>query len=276
MGRWKAVIPIALALIIAAGGSFFLYKWVKRQTAPKEVVRIETEAVPVAVAALDLPWGTKLEEEMIKTVAFLKESLPPGYSSDAGALKNRVLITQIKQNEPIVEYRLAPGSVTGGGVPAIVKPGNRAIAVKGDKVIGISGFIVPGNRVDVLVTLTDPRRKRVVTKTVLENLLVLATGSQMQENAEGKPAPVDVYTLEVTPKDAERLCLAATQGRLQFALRNVVDAETVLTWGATVPKMLASFRPVRRGPKGRPATIITVQVIKGSSVTKKSVRRNSL
>ena len=276
MGRWKAVIPIVLALVIAAGGSFFLYKWIKRQTAPQEVVRVETEAVPVAVAALDLPWGTKLEEDMIKTVAFLKESLPPGYSSDASALKNRILITQIKQNEPIVEYRLAPESVTGGGVPAIVKPGNRAIAVKGDKVIGISGFIVPGNRVDVLVTLKDPRRKRVVTKTVLENLLVLATGSQMQKSAEGKPSPVDVYTLEVTPKDAEKLCLAATQGRLQFALRNVVDAETVLTWGATVPKMLASFRPVRRGTKGRPATVTTVQIIKGNSVTRKSVRRNSL
>jgi len=276
MGRWKAVIPIVLALIIAAGGSFFLYKWIKRQAVPKEVVRVEAEAVPVAVSALDLPWGTKLEKDMIKTVAFLKDSLPPGYFSDPGSLENRVLITQIKQNEPIIESRLAPKDVTGGGVSAVVKPGNRAIAVKGDKVMGISGFIMPGNRVDVLVTLTDPRRKREVTKIVLENVLVLATGSQMQESAEGKPAPVDVYTLEVPPKDAEKLCLAATQGRLQFALRNVTDSETVLTYGATISGALASFRPpVRRGPKGRP-TVVRVQVIKGNSVTKKSVRRNSL
>jgi pilus assembly protein CpaB len=230
----------------------------------------------VAVAAVDLPWGTKLERDMIKTVAFLKESLPPGYSSDASAIENRILITQIKQNEPIVEYRLAPEGVTGAGVSAIVKPGNRAIAVKGDKVIGISGFIVPGNRVDVLVTLTDPRKKREVTKVVLENVLVLATGSQMQQGEEGKPAPVDVYTLEVTPEDAEKLCLVATQGRLQFALRNITDSETVLTYGATTSGALASFMPVRKVTKGRPATVTTVQIIKGNSVTKKSVRMNSL
>ncbi len=278
MGRWKAVIPIVLALVIAAGGSFFLYKWIKRQAAPQEVVRVETEAVPVAVAALDLPWGTKLKEEMIKTVAFLKESLPPGYSSDASALKNRILISPLKQNEPIVEYKLAGEGVTRGGVSSVLKPGNRAIAVKGDKVMGISGFIKPGDRVDVLVTMTDPRRKRVVTKTVLENTFVLATGTQMQEDAEGKPAPVDVYTFEVTPKDAEKLVLAATQGRLQFALRNVVDAETVLTWGATVPKTLASFRPKpkRRGPRGRLTAVSTMEVLKGNRVIKVNVQTGSL
>ena len=275
MGRWKAVIPIVLALIIAAGGSFFLYKWIQRQTVPKEVVKVETEAVPVAVAAVDLPWGTKLERDMIKTVAFLKESLPPGYSTDASALENRILITQIKQNEPIVEYRLAPKDVTGSGVSAVVKPGNRAIAVKGDKVMGISGFIMPGNRVDVLVTLTDPRRKREVTKIVLENVLVLATGSQMQESAEGKPAPVDVYTLEVLPKDAEKLCLAATQGRLQFALRNVTDSETVLTWGATIPKTLASFRPKPKR-RGRLTAVSTMEVLKGNRVIKVNVQTGLL
>lgn len=276
MGRWKAVVPIVLAVIIAAGGSFFLYKWIQRKTAPPELAKIETVTVPVAVAAADLPWGTKLKPDMIKTIAFLSESLPPGYFSDASVLENRVLISPLKRNEPIVEHKLAGEGVAGGGVSSVLKPGKRAVAVKGDKVIGISGFIKPGDRVDVLVTITDPRRKREVTKVVLENIFVLATGTQMQENAEGKPAPVDVYTLEVTPKDAEKLALVATQGRLQFALRNITDAETVLTDGVTVSEALASFRPIRRGVKGRPSTVTNVQVIKGNSVTRKRVQTNFL
>jgi pilus assembly protein CpaB len=153
MRRWKALIPVALALAISIAGSGLLYKWLKTQTAPKETVKVESEAVPVPVAAVDLPWGTKIKSEMIKTIPFLKESLPEGYVSDATALIGRVLIAPLKTNDPVTEHRLAPTSVTVGGVSAVIKPGKRAIAVKGDKVIGISGFILPGNRVDVLVTM---------------------------------------------------------------------------------------------------------------------------
>ena len=103
---------------------------------------------------------------MIKTIPFLKESLPAGYVSDAASLKGRILITPLKTNEPVTEHRLAPTSVTVGGVSAVIKPGKRAIAVKGDKVIGISGFILPGNRVDVLVTMTNPNTKQMNTAVI--------------------------------------------------------------------------------------------------------------
>ena len=279
MGKYKAVIPIALALIIALSGSIFLYKWLKTQTAPKEVVKSESKAVPVAVAVMDLAWGTKLNKEMLKTVPFLKESLPAGYTTDADKLEGRIIISPVKQNEPITESRMAPDSVTTGGVSAIIKPGNRAIAVKGDKVIGLSGFINPGNRVDVLVTLTHPKTKMRVTKVVLENLLVLATGTEIQENDKGQPAPVDVYTLEVSPAQGEKLALASTEGRLQFALRNMIDGETVLTRGATIPKTLASLRGESPKPKGSPKkkwrprkTSTTVEIIKGEKVSKKKFR----
>ncbi len=142
------------------------------------------------------------------------------------------------------------------------------MAVKGDKVLGISGFINPGNRVDILVTMTDRKRKRETTKIVLENVHVLATGKEIQRNDKGDPSPVDVYTLEVTPEEGEKLALAASKGKLQFALRNVTDTETVLTRGATVDKTLASFRPPVP-PKVRRSRA-SVQVIKGSK--KKSVK----
>jgi pilus assembly protein CpaB len=277
MGRWKAFIPIVLALVVATGGSVVLYKWLQTKTAPKEVqhVKVEAEAVPVVVAAVDLAWGTKIKKEMLKTVPFLKESLPTGYSSDPASIEGRVIITPLKPMDPVLESRIAPKSVTVGGVSAIVKQGMRAIAVKGDKVIGISGFIQPGNRVDVLVTLKDPKINGEVTKMVLSNILVLATGTEIEDKS-GRPAPVDVYTLEVDPEQGEKLGLAAAQGKLQFALRNVTDTETVLTKGATIPLTLASLRGEPPKPKDAPKvrkwiprdTSVTVEVIRGEKVSK--------
>jgi pilus assembly protein CpaB len=281
MGKWKAFIPTLLALVIASGGSLFLYKWLQSRTAPKETVKVASEAVPVVVTAADLPVGTKLKREMLRTSPYFKESLPAGYRSDPAAIEGRVTVLPLTQNEPVLEVQLAPESVTTGGVSAALKPGKRAIAVKGDKVIGISGFIQPGNRVDVFVVLTDPRTKTEVSKLVLENIPVLATGTEIQNNADGKPAPVDVYTLEVDPEQGEKLALAAAHGKLQFGLRNVIDTEPVLTEGATIPKTLASLsKTSRRAVKSEHTGVKTreveparfkVEEIKGSKVTEKAL-----
>jgi len=234
---------------------------------------VEAPHVPVAVAAMEIGWGTKLSSDMITTAKFLPESLPPGYTSVPDKLVGRVVLVPVNKNEPITESRLAPTTVTVGGVSAVVQPGKRAVAVKGDKVIGISGFINPGNRVDVLVTLTDPRTKMEMTKLVLENVPVLAAGQQIQQNAKGEPSPVDVYTLEVEPGEAEKLSLAATQGRLQFALRNIVDKEKVLTKGATIPQTLASLREPEAAEKGKGKKKeagrrrTTVEIIKGAKLS---------
>jgi len=272
MTKWRAVLPVALALVVALTASIFIYKWVQRQTAPKEKVKVEAgaEAVPVAVAKVDLAWGTKLRPEMLKSVPYLKESLPSGYRSDLDSLKGRVLSTPLKRNEAILESKLASTDVITGGVSAILKPGKRALAVRGDKVIGVSGFILPGNRVDVLVTLTDPGTKKKITKIVLENILVLASGTEIQDNDRSGPAPVDVYTLEVTPEEGEKLALAANQGRLQFALRGVFDTETVLTRGATIGKTLSSFRPPP--PVRTRVRTSTIEIIKGDKVGKEKFR----
>ena len=266
MKNWKVVLPIVFALLVATTASVLLYKWIQAHNAPKEVVQVESEAVPVAVASADLSWGTKLQSDMMRSTPYLKESLPEGYRSTIDTLKGRVLIAPVKKNEPILESKLAPTTVATGGVSAIVTPGKRAVAVKGDKVIGISGFILPNNRVDVLVTMEDKKRKSEMTKIVLEKVLVLATGTQIEENDKGEPAPVDVYTLEVTPEEGEKLALAATRGRLQFALRNITDDETVLTKGATVQGTLSSYRPRVSRKVLRQRT--TVEVIKGSEVKK--------
>jgi pilus assembly protein CpaB len=277
MGKWKTIAPIVISIIIAVAGSVFIYKWINLKTAPKEVVKVESEAIPIAVAAADLQWGTKLKPEMIKTAPFLKESLPEGYYTRPADLNNRVVIASIKKGEPLVEHRLAPISIKTGGVSAVLESGKRAVAVKGDKVIGISGFVNPGNRIDVLVTLRDPKTKLDKTKTVLENIPVLATGTQIQKNDKGDPMPVDVYTLEVTVEEAEKLALAASQGKLQFALRNITDDKPVLTKGTTISQTLASLstretkQKVTRKWQPRPNSI-TVEIIKGNELKKKDLK----
>lgn len=280
MNNWKASVPIMIALVIALVGSAFLYTWLKKQAVPQEVVKVEAEAVPIAVAAVDLPAGSKLAPGMIKTIPFYKESIPNGCFTSPSDLAGRIVVQQLKQGEAIVEHRLAPESVKTGGISAVLKPGKRAIAVKGDKVIGISGFVNPGNNVDILVTLTDPKTKTQKTKLIMENIPVLATGTQIQKNEKGDPAPIDVYTLEVTPEEGEILALAASEGKLQFALRNMMDSEKILTRGTTIPKTLASLSKVdyvktkKKKVVRRPPTSTSVEIIKGSSMSKKSVRIN--
>ena len=294
MGKYRSVMLLGLAIIVALITSLLIYGYLQRKDRSQERV-IETQ--PVVVAAVDLSWGTALTNEMLKKVDFLKGSLTGGFFSDSSPLVGRVLIYPVKANEPIFESRLAPMDVKVGGVAALITPQKRAVAVKVDKVIGVSGYIHPGNRVDVLITLGTGRSYAPVTKTVLENILVLAVGSETQEKKgfEEKSSPTDVITLEVTPEEAEKLALAATEGKLQLALRNSSDTENVITQGTTLSNLLGSYsqvstkevrpvvrkeveirKPVSQG--ATPSTVgkkveiekpaaFTVELIKGSKVS---------
>lgn len=270
MGKWKAIIPLALALVIASSATIFVYRWLKVQSTPKEISKVKSKTAPIVVALEGMPLGTKLEPKMVKTLSYLKDTLPPGSFSNPELVTNRVLISSVGANEPILESKLAPISVTTGGISVAVKPGKRALALKGDKLLGLSGMIRPTNRVDILLTTTNPYNNEKTTKTVFENILVLATGVEIRKNKEdGKPYPVDVYTLEVTPKEGEKLVLATTMGRLQFALRNITDKEIALTNGASISEVIASFRPKKNKLAIR---TFTVEIIEGGNVTKKNFK----
>jgi len=274
MGIWKAILPIILAVCIAFIGGIFTYNWVKRQVGPQKPAP-EKETVMIVAAGIDLPWGTKINKEQLKLVPYLKETLPPGYFSDLTQLDGRVAILPIKTNEPVLETKLAPASITAGGIAAVVKTGKRALAVKGDKVIGLAGLINSGNVVDVLVSIEDPRDKKKITKLVLENILVLATGAQVEKNEKGEPSPVDVFTLEVSPEEGEKLALASNEGKLQLALRNSMDTEIVLTDGATIPETLESYSGKRVKVAGQDKKVqsysrresVTVKEIRGTKVS---------
>ena len=288
IGKNKPLMMIGIAIVIALVVCVITYNWLKKATEMKEsTYALGTQ--PVAVAYIDLQWGTTLTKEMIKSVPYLKDSLPPGYFSDPTAAVGRTIIYPVKANEPILESKLAPKSMATGGVAAIITLKKRAMAVKVDKVVGVSGFVYPGNRVDVLVTLTQKgagKEETAITKTVLENMLVLAAGSEIEQSSKQEKAKaVDVITLEVTPEEGEKLAHATTQGRIQLALRNFADTEDVNTRGETIPRLLASYtggatdkqkegvkfrgKAVRQASSTRemPRSFTTVEVIKGNKVS---------
>lgn len=243
MGRKRSLMQLGLALVLAVFAGWLVMQWMNSQQKPRTVVQ-KPATVNVAVAARILSPGTKISAEMVKIVPYLPESKPDQSFEAADALIGRVVLSPLSENEPITTSRLASDEISVGGVSALIAPGSRAMSVPGDKVLGISGFIRPGNRVDVLVTLekntsdTEPE-----TKIVLENILVLATGTQLEPSENGtEPMPVDVYTLQVTPEESERLALAANKGALHFALRNATDDATVLTQGHDIEKTLSAYR----------------------------------
>jgi pilus assembly protein CpaB len=239
MGKYKPFILLGAAVVVALVTSVLIYNWLQRKS-KAEIPEMQTQSV--AVAAADLSWGTILTKEMIRVTPFLKTSLPEGYFSDPASLVGRVLTSPVKANEPIFETKLAPTSVKTGGVAAVITPKKRAVAIRVDKTIGVSGFIHPGNRVDVLVTLSSGKIPAPLTKTVLENILVLAVGPETEIKGKGeKPSDVDVITIEVTPEEAEKVALAASEGKVQLTLRNFGDTEDVITKGTTIPTLLASY-----------------------------------
>ena len=207
MERHKPILFLGAAILVALLTSVGAYTWLQKKAADKEAA---FKTLPVTVAVADLAGGTVLSKEMLKLVPFLKESLPAAdYFSDRSALQGRVLMYPVKANEPISKLRLNPDTMATGGVAAVIDPKKRAMAVKVDKIIGVSGFVHPGNRVDVLVTISKSEREQEpITKIVLQNIPVIAAGTEMEQKGKNeKPVQVDVITLELTPEEAERLAL---------------------------------------------------------------------
>ncbi|MBI4682836.1 MAG: Flp pilus assembly protein CpaB [Nitrospirae bacterium] len=272
MGKYKPIILLGAGIIIALITSIITYDWLQKKADAKDDRPLTT--VDIAVASVSLPWGKVITKDAVSYKPYLKDSLPEGYFHEKSALAGRVVITAVKAGEPIFESSLAPQSIETGGVAAVVSPNMRAMAVKVDKVIGVSGFIHPGNRVDVLVTLRKDGKDDPFTKTVLENVLVLATGTKIETEQKGqKPTEVDVITLEVSAIEAEKLAHAATEGKIQLAMRNFTDTVDVLTRGSTRDTLLASYssNKPKTGTQGKKESAYTVEVIKGNSVTKERI-----
>lgn len=195
----------------------------------------------VAVATVAIPVGTKIVAEHVTVVQFPKESTPDGAFDSPEKLVGRVAVTNIAPREPVTEARLAPEG-TAGGLSAVIPEGYRAMNVKVDDVVGISGFIMPGTLVDVVVVIVptnDSSSQGPISKIVLQNIKVLANGQNIdQPEDQREPNSVKAVTLLVTPEQAEKLALAATEGKLQLVMRNSTDQGDEQTTGINKQRLL--------------------------------------
>jgi pilus assembly protein CpaB len=195
----------------------------------------------VAVAKVAIPLGTKIVPEQVMMVQFPRESMPDGTFENADKLAGRVAVVNIAAREPITDSRLAPEG-TAGGLSAVIPEGYRAMTVKVDDVVGISGFIMPGTLVDVVVVITPEDASRgagPVSKIVLQNIKVLANGQNIDKPENQRDVnSVKAVTLQVTPEQAEKLALASSEGRLQLVMRNQIDQGDEQTTGVNKRTLL--------------------------------------
>jgi pilus assembly protein CpaB len=212
----------------------------------------------VVVAKTEIPLGAKITAEQLTFAPIPNGSAPEGVFRKLDEVVGRVSITAIGVREPITSLKLAPAGL-GAGLSAVIPEGFRAMTVKVDDVVGVSGFIMPGSFVDVVAIINPLTQHEVeargpVSKIVLQSIKVLASGPKIDspEN-QREPTSVKAVTLQVTPEQAEKLVLAANEGKLQLVMRNYGDQNDTRTSGANKTSLLSgdSFVPQPPAPSAQ-------------------------
>lgn len=248
----RLFIVMALALLSGLAAAWLALNYLRQPESP--IRTSEAVATEVVVAARDLPLGTVLTPEDVKLADWPGATLPEGYSASVEEVLGRGVITNVVLNEPLISRKMAVKEA-GGGLPIVIPEGMRGVSVRVDDVISIAGFVLPGTRVDVMVTLDEgAQQNNPVTKLILQNVPVLTSGQIVEHDVNGEPVQVTVITLLVDPEQAEELVLAATRGRIQLALRNTLDMDSVDTRGARMSNLVPSAQPVARSSAPRRAT----------------------
>ena len=219
MNRTRLLLIGFVALALGAIVSYSVYRTLQTQTGGDAAPGVE-----VVVAANDIAVGAKVGESDVKTVRYTAADLPANAFHLKTSVVGRGAILPIAKGEFFLPNKLA-GENAGAGMPSLIPPGMRAVSVRVNEVIGVAGFVVPGTRVDVLLTGNPSGAPDQQTTTVLENVAVIATGQKLERNTAGEPQVTPVITLLVSPDDAQKLTLATTQGKIQLALRNPLDTK---------------------------------------------------
>jgi pilus assembly protein CpaB len=253
-------IVLLCAVLIAGAASYVVYRLSGGgQKAVKPVA-----ATQVLVAARDLEVGTLVHESDL-TVADWVGFAPKGATLKKSAALNRGVISAIYRGEPVTENRLAP-SGSGGGLASTIPPGMRACAIKVNEVVGVAGFVIPGMRVDVLITgspIGEAAGEGPRVKTLLQNIQVLSAGANIERDKEGKPQQVQVVNLLVTPHQAEILSLTAgNDTRIQLVLRNPMDTEVTTPPGTSMSELFGGSRAgAAAAPRPEPVAAVPVAVM---------------
>lgn len=232
MKNVKALALLVLALVVGLAAAVYAASWVSQ--------RANIASTQVVVAAVDIELGSKINPQMLTTSSWPVESVPQDAFKDIKELQDRVVKASVLRGEAIVNRKLSPVG-TKGGLSAVIAEGKRAMTVRVNDVVGVAGFALPGNYVDVMLNTQQDKAKgegaNQISMTVLEQVLVLAVAQEASRD-ELKPKVVSAVTLELAPEDAEKLDLARSVGSLSLVLRNQLDKKTVTTAGVTKAQLL--------------------------------------
>jgi len=268
MNRRLSTILFA-AFVVAAISSYLVYRIAGKQMHPAQ-----PPTTAIIVAGRDLEIGEVIKDADLAKAEWMG-ALPKGAMTTKESVVGRGVVSALYQGEPVLESRLAAVG-SGGGLAATIPQGMRAAAVKVNEVVGVAGFVVPGMRVDVLISGTQPNAaaEGPKVKTLLQNIEVLSAGTNIQKDAEGKPVQVQVVNLLVNPEQAELLSLASNETRIQLVLRNPLDTEMAKTSGIAMAGLFSDGNPpkpkpvVRRAPVPQaappPPRIYLVEILNGS------------
>jgi len=254
--RFVVVLAVSLVWALVVTALF------RRMTGGGDRRRADAEK-PLVVASRSLPLGSLLTRDAVHLRSVPERMFPAGGFSRIEDVLDRPAVSGIQPDEPVIEARLAARG-SGMGLAPLIPTGMRAIAVRVNDVVGVAGFVLPGMRVDVLITGRPSNYPGTVTRTVLQNIMVLSAGQAIQ--ADGKSAiSAPVVTLLVTPSDAEALTLANNDGHIQLVLRNSTDDSIAATrgreWnelyaGRAVETAVKPSEPAKTRPRPAPAPTV--------------------
>jgi pilus assembly protein CpaB len=226
--RSRHLLILSIAIATASVASFGIYRAISRIP----VREIEVATSFVVVAARPMPPGVRVTEKDVRLAAWPAASPVPGSYAAIAPVVNRALLAAVLVNEPLTDGKLAAAEA-GAGLSPVIPPGMRAMSVKVNEVIGVAGFVDPGTRVDLVVTIR--KREESTSRTVVSNVQVLSAGTRSEQEkartTNTAPTTAAVVTLLVSPEDAERVALAQAEGQIMLVLRNPLDTEPTSTHG---------------------------------------------
>jgi len=273
MKNARSIVMLVVALLAGLAAALLAARWIQEQS--------RVGGNKVAVAMVDIQLGSRISPELVSMVDWPSGNTPTGAFRDMKLLDGRVARTSMTRGEPILEGKLAPQGAQ-GGLSAVVGEGKRAITVRVNDVIGVAGFALPGNFVDIMVnTQTQGEgaqtndKDRSISKIVLEHILVLAVAQEAGRD-ETKPKVVNAVTLEVTPDQAEKIDLARSVGTLSLVLRNQVDQMPTTTTGATKESLLGLVDQSAPVSVAVSAPVVTARAAPVPKPTSKPARKSKV
>ncbi len=261
------LIAFLMAALLAAGITYFFGKRLGAARAARAITQ-------VVAASGDLPSGITLAAKDLTTTEWPSSVPLPGSYSKVEDVIGHPLLYPHGAKEPILKRDIGVEG-SGIGLAGKIPEGMRATAIRSNEIVGVAGFLYPGSRVDVLVTLTLPGTNQPLTQTVLQNVEVLTAGQTTEPDPQGKPQTVNVVTLLLSPEDSQKLQLASQQGSIQFVMRSGVDTKSVELRPTRLDQLATAEKPpappsTRKAPKrAEPARppVYVLEVIEGTKRT---------